>query len=48
MPVVIQTRAYDEAFYAAMGGAINGKKLGQSAKKGSKSLYGDKGFEGYD
>ena len=48
MPVVIQTRAYDEAFYAAMGGAISGKKLGQAAKKGSKSLYGDKEFEGFD
>jgi len=48
MPVVIQTRAYDEAFYAAMGGAITGKKLGQAAKKASKSLYGDKESEGFD
>jgi uncharacterized protein len=48
MPVVIQTRPYDEAFYAAMGGAIGGKKLSQAAKKGGKSLYGDKEFEGFD
>jgi len=48
MPVVIQTRPYDEAFYAAMGGAISGKKLGQAAKKASKALYGDKTSEGFD
>jgi DNA helicase HerA-like ATPase len=48
MPVVIQTRAYDEAFYAAMGGAIGGKKLSSAAKKGGKALYGDKDFEGFD
>lgn len=48
MPVVIQTRPYDEAFYAAMGGAISGKKLGQAAKKASKALFGDKDSEGFD
>lgn len=48
MPVVIKTRAYDEAFYAAMGGSLKGTKLRDAARKGSKSLYGDKEFEGYD
>jgi DNA helicase HerA-like ATPase len=48
MPVVIKTRPYDEAFYAAMGAPLSGKKLKQAAKKGSKSLYGDEKFEGFD
>jgi DNA helicase HerA-like ATPase len=48
MPVVIQTRPYDEAFYAAMGAPIAGKKLRQAAAKASRSLYGDPEKEGYD
>jgi DNA helicase HerA-like ATPase len=48
MPVVIQTRAYDEAFYTAMGAAIKGKQISQKAKKGSQTLYGDEDFDGFD
>src|SRR5574341_456472 len=48
MPVVIQTRPYDDAFYTAMGAPIKGKELRQAAKKASKSLYGDGGSEGFD
>lgn len=48
MPVVIQTRPYDEAFYAAMGAPLKGRKLREEARKGSKALYGDSDFEGYD
>ncbi len=48
MPVVFQTRSYDEAFYKAMGAALKGKKLRQTAKKSSQTLYGDDEFEGYD
>jgi DNA helicase HerA-like ATPase len=48
MPVVIQTRPYDEAFYAAMGAPLKGKKLRQAAKEGSKALYGDEEFEGFN
>jgi DNA helicase HerA-like ATPase len=48
MPVVIQTRPYDEAFYKAMGAPLQGKKLKQAAKASSKTLYGDEQFEGYD
>lgn len=48
MPVVIQTRPYDEAFYAAMGAPLTGKKLRQAAAKASRSLYGDPEKEGYD
>jgi hypothetical protein len=47
MPVVIQTRPYDAAFYAAMGAPITGEQIGKAAKKASKSLYGDKN-EGFD
>lgn len=48
MPVVIQTRPYDEAFYAAMGAPLKGRKLREEARRGSKALYGDSDFEGYD
>jgi DNA helicase HerA-like ATPase len=48
MPVVIQTRMYDEAFYKAMGAPLKGKGLSRAAKRGSKDLYGDEGFEGFD
>ncbi len=48
MPVVIQTRPYDEAFYAAMGAPLKGRKLREEARRGSKALYGDGDFEGYD
>jgi DNA helicase HerA-like ATPase len=48
MPVVIQTRAYDEAFCTAMGAAIKGKQISQKAKKGSQTLYGDEDFDGFD
>ncbi len=44
MPVVIKTRSYDAAFYAAMTGIIKGKGV----KSGGKALYGDKEFEGFD
>lgn len=47
MPVVIKTRPYDEAFYAAMGAPLKGKKLKEVAKQGSKNLYGDDTFEGF-
>jgi uncharacterized protein len=47
MPVVIKTRAYDQAFYTAMGAPLKGDKLRGAAKKGSRALYGDEGFEGY-
>ncbi len=48
MPVVIQTRAYDAAFYTAMGAPLKGKKLSRAAEKGGKALYGDEDFEGLD
>jgi hypothetical protein len=48
MPVVIQTRPYDEAFYTAMGAPITGKKLRQAANKASQALYGDREKEGYE
>jgi DNA helicase HerA-like ATPase len=48
MPVVIQTRPYDEAFYAAMGKPIAGKKVRLNPQKGGQALYGDKEFEGFD
>jgi DNA helicase HerA-like ATPase len=44
MPVVIQTRTYDEEFYAAM----SGKAVRRTAKRGGKALYGDEDFEGFD
>ncbi len=47
MPVVIKTRPYDGAFYAAMGAPLKGTQLRQSAKKGSKALYGSEEFEGF-
>ena len=47
MPVVIKTRAYDEAFYAAMGAPLKGKRLRTAAQKASKSLYGDEEFDGF-
>ncbi len=47
MPVVIQTRAYDEAFYAAMGAPLKGRSVRKSSGGGSESLYGDEGFEGF-
>jgi DNA helicase HerA-like ATPase len=48
MPVVVQTRPYDEAFYAAMGKPIVGKKVRLSPQKEGQALYGDKKFEGFD
>lgn len=48
MPVVIQTRPYDQAFYNAMGAPLKGKQLRQAAQKGSRALYGDEDFEGID
>lgn len=48
MPVVIKTRAYDEAFYQAMGAPLKGKKLRRAAKKSSESLYGNDDWEGFD
>ncbi|MBN1426950.1 MAG: DUF87 domain-containing protein [Anaerolineae bacterium] len=48
MPVVIQSRSYDEAFYAAMGKPISGKKVRSVSQKGGQALYGDKEFEGFD
>jgi hypothetical protein len=44
MPVVIQTRNYDEEFYKAMAG----KAVRRTGKRGGKELYGDEGFEGFD
>jgi DNA helicase HerA-like ATPase len=48
MPVVIQTRPYDEAFYAAMGAPLKGKKLRPATPPSGQALYGDDRFEGYD
>jgi DNA helicase HerA-like ATPase len=47
MPVVIQTRAYDEAFYTAMGAPLKGRSVRKSSRSGSESLYGDEEFEGF-
>jgi len=41
MPVVIRNRAYDEAFYAAMGGVLKGEKLRESAKRANLRLFGE-------
>ncbi|GAB4468807.1 MAG: DUF87 domain-containing protein [Anaerolineae bacterium] len=49
MPVVIKTRPYDEAFYAAMGAPIRGRSVGKGGrKKGGDDLYVDDSFEGFD
>ena len=50
MPVVIQTRMYDDAFYKAMGAPLKGKavKRGAKKKRARKELYGDEEFEGFD
>ncbi|NDJ53692.1 MAG: ATP-binding protein [Chloroflexi bacterium] len=48
MPVVIKTRAYDEAFYMAMGGELQGVHTKRKRKKNSDALYGDDGFDGLD
>jgi DNA helicase HerA-like ATPase len=47
MPVVIQTRPYDEDFYAAMGKPLSGKKVRLDSSKGGQALYGEKEFEGF-
>lgn len=44
MPVVIKTRSYDQAFYAAMTGEIEAEAL----PNGKQVLYGDESFEGLD
>lgn len=48
MPVVIKTRAYDEAFYQSMGAPLEGTALKKAAKASSKSLYGNEEFQGFD
>jgi uncharacterized protein len=48
MPVVIKTRAYDEAFYQSMGAPLEGTALKKAAKASSKTLYGDDEFQGFD
>jgi len=48
MPVVIKTRAYDEAFYQSMGAPLTGTTLKKAAKASSKALYGDDDFKGFD
>lgn len=40
MPVVVRTRNYDEAFYAAAGW-VDGEELQARRGKGSRALYGD-------
>jgi DNA helicase HerA-like ATPase len=40
MPVVVKTRDYDEALYAAVG-FVEGKALKAKAEKGSKALFGE-------
>ena len=40
MPVVIKTRNYDEAFYAAMGDVSDEEKVAR-AKKASVAVFGD-------
>jgi hypothetical protein len=40
MPVVIRTRAYDEAFFQAMGGVLKGKDLRKAARQASQALFG--------
>lgn len=44
MPVVIKTRSYDQAFYAAMTGEVEGQAL----PNGKEALYGKDDFEGLD
>ena len=46
MPVVVKTRPYDEAFYAAMGSLISGKAVKAGAKKAKGALYDNP--EGFD
>ena len=41
MPVVIKTRSYDEAFYAAMGHPISGEAVKGAANIAKRALYGD-------
>ena len=40
MPVVVRTRDYDQSFYAAIG-VVEESKLGDRAKRGIDSLYGE-------
>ena len=40
MPVVVRTRDYDQCFYAAIG-VVEESKLGDRAKRGIDSLYGE-------
>ncbi len=48
MPVVVQTRAYDEAFYTAMGAPIKGKSVRRTKQKASQALYGEEQAAGFD
>jgi DNA helicase HerA-like ATPase len=48
MPVVVQTRAYDEAFYTAMGAPIKGKSARRTKQKASQALYGEEQAAGFD
>jgi hypothetical protein len=41
MPVVIKTRSYDEAFYAAMGKPLSGEAVKEAANNAKRALYGD-------
>ena len=47
MPVVVQTRRYDPAFYKAMGGSDPGD-LAARLERHSNAMRGDAGFEGFD
>jgi DNA helicase HerA-like ATPase len=44
MPVVVRTRKYDEAFYAAAG-FVEGDELQSRRERGSRSIYGDEDDE---
>lgn len=48
MPVVVQTRAYDDAFYTAMGAPIKGKSARRTKQKASQALYGEEQAAGFD
>ncbi len=47
MPVVVQVRPWDTDLYAIEGTA-GGESLAQAAARGSRALFGDEGFEGFD
>lgn len=47
MPVVVQVRPWDTDLYA-IEGTTGDESLTQAAARGSRALFGDEGFEGFD